>query len=480
MNALTRTLILLATFMLSLWFLPACDGDRDQSQQAAEAHEDTTPTNRVAIPSAVRSNLGITFATAERRRIKETLRAPGRFEYLPTAIREYRTAVPGRVEVLVEQFQQVQEGDPLYRIDSPAWRELQKTIAEAGATASSLEATMESYPQLFAAHKRHERSLQESLKIWMSRVERLEALQDAGGGRRSEYTAALDALVKAEAELAKVNEEDVELEAARLRTRASLEAARAQFDLAVETAASFLDMDRRALLEPSSTNRDAPAVWRTINVIEVRAVTNGIVEKIAVTNGAWVEQGTNVVTVVQPDRLRFHASGLQSDLGVLRDGLEVTIVPPAPTSTGTAIPMTETMSGTLTLGLTGDADDRTVDLHVIPDDLADWARPGVTAQLEIVTDSTRAPELSIPLSAVQRDGLQPVIFRRAPDNPNEAIRLEADLGVDDGRWIAVLSGLRDGDQVVLDGGFQLMLATSGTMPTGGHFHADGTFHEGDH
>ena len=89
-------------------------------------------------------------------------------------------------------------------------------------------------------------------------------------------------------------------------------------------------------------------------------------------------------------------------------------------------------------------------------------------------------ELAIPMAAVQQDGLIPVIFRRDPENPNQAIRMEADLGMDDDRWVAVLSGLRDGDEVVLDGGFQLMLATSGTIQKGGHFHADGTYHEGEH
>jgi multidrug efflux pump subunit AcrA (membrane-fusion protein) len=138
------------------------------------------------------------------------------------------------------------------------------------------------------------------------------------------------------------------------------------------------------------------------------------------------------------------------------------------------------MHGTLQLGLTGDAKDRTIDLYVTPEKLSPWARPGVTAQLEIITDSTDSAELSIPLAAVQQDGLSQIIFRRNPNNPNEAIRMEADLGLNDGRWVAVLSGLTDGDEVVLDGGFQLMLATSGSIQKGGHFHSDGTFHEGDH
>ena len=137
------------------------------------------------------------------------------------------------------------------------------------------------------------------------------------------------------------------------------------------------------------------------------------------------------------------------------------------------------MHGTLQLGLSGDANDRTIDLYVTPEKLSSWARPGVTAQLEIITDATLSPELAIPLAAVQQDGLTSIIFRRAPDNPNEAIRMEADLGLNDGRWVAVLSGLTDGDEVVLDGGFQLMLATSGSIQKGGHFHSDGTFHEGE-
>ena len=96
--------------------------------------------------------------------------------------------------------------------------------------------------------------------------------------------------------------------------------------------------------------------------------------------------------------------------------------------------------------------------------------------------SLRCPgeELAIPLAAVGRDGAKPVVFRRDPANADKAIRLEADLGVSDGRWIAVLSGMKEGDEVVVGGNYQLMLSMSGSMPKGGHFHADGTYHEGDH
>jgi hypothetical protein len=78
------------------------------------------------------------------------------------------------------------------------------------------------------------------------------------------------------------------------------------------------------------------------------------------------------------------------------------------------------------------------------------------------------------------DGTRRVFFRRDPANPDRAIRVEADLGADDGRWVVVESGVRAGDEIVLDGVYPLLLSTSGSMPVGGHFHADGTWHADDH
>jgi multidrug resistance efflux pump len=428
----------------------------------------------------VRTNLGITFATAQRRSIQQTLRAPGRFEYLPTATRAYRTMLPGRVDVLVEQFEHVEEGTPLYRIDAPAWRDMQQAIAQADATVIRLHTTASTFGHQLRAHQRHEESLQDSIAIWNRRIERLEALREAGGGRLSEFTTAQTSLASAQADLASAQEKDAELLASRLQTEAAMQAAKAEQSLALDAAAAVLGLDVDALIAPSSNVSDAPPTWRAIKTIEVKATAPGVVASIDLTLGAWADAQAPVVTVVQPDRLRFHATGLQSDLGVLQSGLRVSIVPPTPTLTGTAVPMDSVMHGTLALGLSGDPDERTIDLYVTPDELAPWARSGVSAQLEIVTNGSAAQELAIPLAAVQRDGLMPVIFRRAPDNANEAIRIEADLGLDDGRWVVVRSGLRDGDEVVLDGGFQLMLATSGAVQKGGHFHSDGTFHEGEH
>ncbi len=471
------------TLTVMLLLMSGCTRDGGTAADAnpeTDEHVETQASNRVAIPSAVRSNLGISFVTVERRRIEQTLRVPGQFEYLPTARREYRTMLPGRVELLVQQFDVVDEGALLYRIDSPGWRAMQQQLADAESTIHVLTTKLETFDPLMEAHGRHEQSLVESVTVWTERVTQLESIRDAGGGRVGEFAEARGTLTSARAELADVQEKKAELIASRAETVAGLDAARSRLHYLLDAAASVVGIDRAALTSNAQSESDPHPAWAVIDTIEVRATESGIVESLGLTNGSWADEKSPVMTIVRPDQLRFHASGLQSDLGVLRNGLEARIVPPTPTTSGRAVPLQDTMTGTLALGLQGDASDRTVDLYVVPEALSTWARPGVAAQLEIVTDSTAAAELAIPLAAVQKDGLTPIIFRRAPDNPNEAVRLEADLGMNDGRWVAVLSGLRNDDEVVLDGAFQLMLATSGTIQKGGHFHSDGTFHEGEH
>jgi len=476
--------VAVAVAVLGLVLVAGCDrGDDENADVNSGAQGGAEPaaadSDRVLIPPAVRSNLGITFVKVERRRIEQTLRVPGQFEFLPTARREYRTMLPGRVELLVRQFETVEQDAPLYRIDSPGWREMQQELAEAESAILRFTTKLATYDPLTAAHDRHAESLRESVALWAERVSQLELIREAGGGRLGDFAEARSTLASARATLADVQERQAVLAAGRSETRTELDAAKSRMSFLLDAASSIVGVDRAELAATSETAPDAAPRWAVIDSIEVRATEPGVVESMGLTNGSWADEKTAVLTVVRPDQLRFHASGLQSDLGVLRDGLAGRIVPPTPTKSGRAVPLQDTMSGTVSLGLVGDPNDRTVELYLTPDALLAWARPGVSAQLEIVTSSTAAPELAIPLAAVQRDGLAPVIFRRDADNPNEAVRMEADLGPDDGRWVAVFSGLRDGDEVVLDGAFQLMLATSGSIQKGGHFHSDGTFHEGE-
>lgn len=414
------------------------------------------PTNRVDIPDSVRQNLGITFAKVEYRDVARTLRVPGRFELLPSARREYRSPLPGRVELLVMQYERVEPGTPLYRIDSAPWRDLTEQIA-------ATQAKVQSMGPLREAHRLHEQALTEKVALWRTRLEQLEEIRAAGGGSAAQFTEARATLNATQAELADVMEKDAMLEAQQKQAEAELRSLRSRREQLLRSAACTTGP------RPAEASPDVDAA------LTICAIASGVVESVGMTQGGLAEEGGLVLTTVQPEQIRFRARALQSDLGRLRDGLPARIAPPQ----GGSIPLDQSMTGSLRLSLTADPDERTVDLVVRPEALAPWARAGVSATLEVTLEGGEE-ELAIPLAAVVRDGVTPVIFRRDPKNPDKVIRMEADLGVSDGRWVTILSGVREGDEIVLGGNYQLMLATSGSAPKGGHFHADGTWHEGDH
>jgi hypothetical protein len=61
----------------------------------------------------------------------------------------------------------------------------------------------------------------------------------------------------------------------------------------------------------------------------------------------------------------------------------------------------------------------------------------------IETAASGERELAIPSACVLPDGLQRVFFLRDPNDKDKVRRIEADLGVDDGRFVVVKSGLAD-------------------------------------
>jgi multidrug resistance efflux pump len=459
---------------------PAEAAPNDDHTRASPA-----PTNHIDVPDSVRRNLGITFAKVESRAVTRTIRAPGRFELQPQARREYRTNLGGRVDLNVVQYQRVQPGTLLYTLDSPAWRELQQRLNETDAAVLQSAARVAMIDPLMAAHHEHELTLHSAVELWNQRVAQL-AQSNSGVITAEELAQARSMVATNRAELSEVIEKEAELEARRVEVRSELAAARERFELLLMNASSLLSIQKSRLESPADPalerhgplaadeSRDRHPLWREIQMVEVRATHPGIVESFALTNGAWASEASLILTIVQPELIRFRARAMQSDLGRLRDGLPATIVPPP----GGSVDPSAAMHDLITLGLAADPDQRTIELLVTPSAPPAWARAGVTAHLEVVVDGTSQPEPAIPVAATIRDGLVTVFFRRNPKDPDEVVRVEADLGPTDGRWVVVRSGVKAGDEVVLDGVYQLMLATSGVAQKGGHFHADGTFHEG--
>jgi biotin carboxyl carrier protein len=437
----------------------------------ASHDEAQAPTNRIAVPATVRQNLGIAFVKVERRRVAQTLRFAGHFELLPTAHHELRPPVEGRITLLVKPLQTVAPGDPVYRIDSPEWRQLQREIGEIATQVRVDEARLAAMQPLLVAHRAHEESLREAATVLEERQRNVQDTQSSVGGQARELSETRVQLAQIRSDLAEAREKEATTDAALGTLQAQIAAGQDRFRLALAGAAAITGFTVEQLLGDAPAASGKSPYWQVLAAIEVRASTGGVVDQLPVASGAWVEAGQLVATVSDLSQVRFRARGLQSDLPVLRSGLAAQAVPALSTKS-----VAQRLPGALLLGAEADPSLRTIELFLEPTGTAAWARPGVAGFLEIETAGTAEASLAIPLAATLQDGLERVLFRRDPSDPDKVIRIEADLGLDDGRWVEVKSGLRDGDEVVLAGAYELMLASSGTATKGGHFHADGTFH----
>lgn len=459
--------------VLLLGLLAGCGGGDDDHGHDHAQEPAPVPTDRIAVPAAVRQNLGIEFVRVERRRVAATLRVPGHFELLPAARREYRTPVAGRVELLVSPLQRVQQGEPLYRVDSPTWRQLQRELAALQTELVVTEARQRAMAPLALAHKGHEGSLGDAVRVLEARQERLRQTQTSVGGQAAELASIDLQLAQTKAQLAEAVEKRTGVETTIAELQANAAALRERFELQLQAAATIAGVDAAAL-RGDAGNGEAPP-WRTLAVVTVRASADGIADALPTSTGGWVEPANLVLVTTDPQQVRFRARGLQSDLPRLQNGLPAAVVPPHG-----GLGAAARIDGELALGIEADPAQRTIDLFLLPRQVPDWARSGVAAFLEIETRSGGDAELAVPLGCVLQDGLQRVLFRRDPKDQDQVIRVVADLGVDDGRWVEVRSGLVEGDEVVRDGAYELVLASSGSVSKAGHFHADGTFHDGEH
>lgn len=456
----------LCAALLGLATTAACS--RQSPSPTPEPHG-TTVTNRIDVPEAVRKNLGIRFVPVERRRVATTLRLPGHFELLPRARQEQRAAFSGRVLIKVQPLQVVQPGQVLYELDAPAFRQVQRELGQIDSDVAMTKAHRAAIEPLLDAHQVHEASLEEALAVVKKRLGELEATQQSVGGQAQSLTEARVQSATLQAQLAEAAEQHTETQTRIARLQADEASLIDRRALALAAAAAALGS---TVAELVAIDAGMPR-WRTLATIPVKATMAGVVEQLPVASGGWVDEHELVLTTIDPTQVRFRARALQSDLLRLRDGQPARIGP-AGADPGLGV------GGVLQLGAAGDPQQRTLDLFVVPNEAAPFTRPGIAGSVAIETDATAAAELAIPLQAVLPDGLSRVFFRRDPKNPDKVIRIDADLGLDDGRWVAVKSGLTDGDEVVTAGAYELVLASSGTAAKGGHFHADGTWHADDH
>ena len=417
-------------------------------------------------------------------------------------------------------------------MDSPEWRQLQSSWS-AAVSATAVSAAGEAVAEAALAEQRRRVELlgQRVGRLDEAAVRRVELDQELAEAElalprlEAELTAARVGRRQAGAEVAALQRQAASLtglSVAELTAPASSELAQDLASLLAEGSGAEnggggpgATRDAGGLSEGGGMEETGVRVWQVLARVPVRAARGGVVESLAVTTGQWVQPGDEVLQTIVADALRFRAEALLGDVVGLRDGMPASVVPPrglavadtsaaGPGDTGRAAGQAESsawggaVAGELRVGPTAHAVDRTVTLYLesaaesrgardgdaAGRTAAGWARAGGPGFLEVVRGGPGREGgggvLAIPRVALVQDGLSFVFFRRDPSSPERVQRVVAQTGASDGRWVQLLNPeVSEGDRIVLDGVYQLLAASSSTLQQGGHFHSDGTFHEGE-
>ncbi|MBM3963291.1 MAG: hypothetical protein FJ306_15550, partial [Planctomycetes bacterium] len=270
--------------ILACAVVAACNG-----KPAAEPpHDDHAPppSNRIDVPEAVRKNLGIAFATVERRTVAATLRLPGTVELLPNGRTEVRSPLPGRITVHVQPLQRVGAGDLLATVASPAWRALQRELGELENALAITEANRKAMPLLLAACERHETSLHAAADALQGLVRALEQSQQQVGGQATRLAEARADLAANAALLAEASEKHAATQTRQIELEATALGQRDRLRLALAAAATTLGVPMASL---TAVGADGAKRWQAIDAIELRAPRAGVVATIAGADGALVD-----------------------------------------------------------------------------------------------------------------------------------------------------------------------------------------------
>lgn len=197
--------------------------------------------------------------------------------------------------------------------------------------------------------------------------------------------------------------------------------------------------------------------------IGIKAPKAGLVEDILELNGTWLETGRAVVKLTDTKAVRFKGLVSAEEASRLKDSM--------PAKVGGA-----TGSVRIAIG----QESGLVPVYVVFENAPD-AIAGARDIASVTTPGSGKTETAIPDSAIVEIDLVKHVFLRDARDKNRFIALSVTTGEKSGGWTNV-TGLPEGHiEVVSKGAYQLKLAASDSgKSSAGHFHADGTFHEGDH
>lgn len=422
------SVILLATPLSVL----AHGGHGDEFQAGGE----TNAPSSVQVDAQTAKGLGIKVEPVNRQRLAVEIKTTGQIETLPNKQAEVTAPIPGIVtELLVKPGDYVKANQPVAVLAALELVELsvasQEKKAEGQADLQQAQADLrlaqqnyQRYLQITASEIAEAQSQQ---AFAQERYDKDRVLATQGALPRRQALESQTQLAQAKAELTKASSrrEVIEAQAQVKRAQSAVEVANSRIRL---SSAAY-----QTRLSQLGNRANAKGL-----VIVSSPISGRIADREVSLGQSFEDAGGKLMTVVNDSQVFATANIYEKDLNLVKAGQEVSVK--------IASLPNRTFNGKITvIGSVVEGETRVVPVKAELNNSGGQLKPGMFAQLEVLTNQTSKDILVIPSSSiVEANGKQLVYIQ----NGNGYQTTEVSLGQTSGDLVEVKSGLFEGDLLV--------------------------------
>ncbi len=424
---------LLSVILLTAPFSVLAHGGHGNEFQGGSA---TNAPSSIQVDAQIAKRLGIKVEPVNKQRLAVGIKTTGQIETLPNKQAEVTAPIPGIVtELLVQPGTYVKANQPVAVLAAPELVELgvasQEKKAEGQADLQQAQADLglsqqnyQRYLQIAAAEIAEAQS---QLAFAQERYDKDKVLATEGALPRRQALESQTQLAQAKAELTKASSrrEVIEAQAQVKRAQSAVEVAKSRIrlsDTAYQTRLSQLGNRANAR-----------------GLVTVTSPISGRVADREVTLGqSFEDAGGKLMTIVNDSQVFATANIYEKDLNLVQAGQEVNVK--------IASLPNRTFNGKITvINSVVEGETRVVPVKAELNNSGGQLKPGMFAQLEVLTNQTSKDVLVIPSSAVVEANSKQLVYIQ---NGNGYQTTEVTLGQTSGDLVEVKSGLFEGDLIV--------------------------------
>jgi cobalt-zinc-cadmium efflux system membrane fusion protein len=391
----------------------------------------------VEVDPAMAARLGFKVEPVKRERLTFGVKTTGQLETLPNRQVEVTTPVGGTVlRLLVKPGDRVDQGQAVAIMNSPDLTDLRGTAMDRRAEATAavqtatadLQLAQENLERQGTIVEQEVKEAQSAFDFVQESYTKDQTLADAGALPKRVALESKTKLVAARATLTKV--------ASRLPiAEANAQVKRAQSALdAAESRVYLSSQSYTARLKQLGANANADG---TLTIVAPIAGT--VTDRETTTGESTKDPGKKIMTIVNGAGVQASGNVFEKDLSQIKVDQSVRVKVNGLSG--------RTFSGRISvIGTTVSSETRVVPIKVELENGDGALKPGMFAEIEVLTDRTPVAVLAVPKSAiVETNDKKKIVFVQ---NGKSFQSTDITLGRESGEMIEVTNGLLDGDRIV--------------------------------